>query len=619
MIDRLHHVVAQLSKKEAAEWSDKNYAQALGYGAAARITSVAFLAIQAIVLALSSFVILAKIGIYALKNRTQPLYQYHYVRYAQAQQAALKMLAVGLALSAASVVASEVIYNKLKLQKTLYTYSTKYRIGESELPEQDLQNWNETTKTLKIGFESLEQLKKFNKLVFTTWENNALEANQSTDIGNPFVNQQFKKSFLEAKKIYIMEDLQALPTAQAEAVKKHQKTELHKLQTKTTPRTPDEDESLEILQHTQTPPQAAKQATTQPPTVDTKKPEEKKPQQPPVPRPGGDATPAPTGQLTQEESDLELALRIQDEENMLNDDYGLPAGRGISNFGSGIPPQLLNTVITNIAAIIVARSRGIGFRLPNAADPQLSSAMQASLVAAQTEKKVLTKTEELYAEHLLNCIKESSTDLVDQGFFGEISTDEGPYFAVLNFALYKLHSSQKQNRGMIMPNWIPPRQDLKGVTDEAVIKSITEANAKIDKTIIPLQLAIKADIKKLERTRNIDAINLLNLRLAGTCTVGEVERFTKEVEEDVKQNPQKYKHTYKGPSKKDEELTTKEAQLKLKITSEIDRQRTEFQVKKPAFEELTATIFKNIVELRGYIQRELLNKVPTDKIIAAIS
>jgi hypothetical protein len=231
MIERLHHVVAKCVQNEQNHWAQNNRVKAIAYASAARILSVALVALQVLVLVLSPFIIAVEIGVYALRNRSKPYFQKDFSNYVKMEKALLKTYALGFAISISSITATEMLYGTIKLQKNLYEYSIQhqlglYQTGVDELSEKNRENWNQVTKFLDLTEDSDRQ---FDHLLWTTWEKNALIHNEKSKIGSAFIESTFEASFLEAKKEFIKQNLAAMdPERLASAREKH-KLELSSL------------------------------------------------------------------------------------------------------------------------------------------------------------------------------------------------------------------------------------------------------------------------------------------------------------------------------------------------------------------------------------------------------
>lgn len=206
MIDRLHSKVAQLSENEAKAWSQGNYGTAIGTALAVRVASVALFVLQVATLIVSPFFSLAKIAVFCIRERSNPHFNLLFDNYVKGQIASVKMHAIGLGISGLSILASEVAYNALKLQKALYKFSVTQSVLESNHSDMN-KFWSaNVTNALQTNIISRAEESQLLSSFYEIWLTKALRANNMSAKGQPNAMRTFKDSQLAAKVAYVTND-----------------------------------------------------------------------------------------------------------------------------------------------------------------------------------------------------------------------------------------------------------------------------------------------------------------------------------------------------------------------------------------------------------------------------
>lgn len=579
MLDRLHHVVAKCCDQEELQWNQAKYAKFIGNALGSRVISVALVAMQTVTLLFSPFVIAAKMGIYSLKNRAKPLYEDHYARYLQANIAAVKMVSLGIIFSLLSTIASEVVYNKFKLQKTLYNYSNQSRIGASDLPEKDLQQWNQIAKKLKVPCESTEETKKYLQTIYSKWEANVVKANDKETIGCPYVNKHFKASVLEARKNYVEETLGKIVFEKA---KTFYANELEKL-SKITSRNDQEEELYQLLKAL-LPKEIAKGKTDGKTAAaiksDAKQPDSKKAETPSI-----DLDRQLAEKLDKEEREAQAKNRRASSTNwdallaqqLQNADGPVPANRAGNNQranpNGGNQPQYAHLAVSpaaqrNIGSIVANFLQQDGKN--NNAVPVIangivapSGSSRSAHAKVQADKKVQSEnaapvtTKDRFTNKLVECMEESAKELLELHFFDDIKKKRATVLAVNKFSIYKLFSPQKQGAGKgIIPVWSPEK----------------DPEDKIKKT----QNELKTKIQEMEQYRDMEAIGLMQKLLTNRIDTDYFsDMFSKVKKEDG------------FSTAKDEEI---QREVEIRTRNEIVKQLSDYRTKSEQNEKIAKLI-----------------------------
>jgi hypothetical protein len=675
MLERLHHVAAKCVQNEQQHWAQNNRVKAVGYACAARVLSVALVILQALVLVFAPMGAAIEIGIYALRNRSKPFFQRDFSNFIKMEKAFLKTYALGFAISISSITAAEILYGNIKLQKNLYEYSIKfefglYQVGLKELSKNDRESWNKTAKLLDLTEDSNKQ---FDNLLWSTWEKNALKHNEKSKIGSPVIESTFKASFLEAKKEFVKQNLEAMSPERLALAREKHKAELNSLlDVDPVIGNSLEQEQVDLLNYIS--------------TLYPEPEEEQVNEENPVP-------PSQSNTLSQQEKDKRMAQELEDEafaRKLLDEDINgvnadllrrlimspaAPPSRRSSRTlqpnpsanaagvihqpfrSSGearikdavdshpqIPANLLqhfqpingnlsaNQVagIRNLLALAYAMERGARFGLAVAPeDAGISEGVARSVALLQP--KTLTDAEKKFAEKLISCMDEAGKELQCKDYFAEISAaDNDCYVATIRFGVYKLLSPRNQNKG-ITPLWIPVKHIPPDYTQEEIARMSDEdkitakgknENNKRERTeleaatakVKKLQLDLIKDIKEFELRRDDKADELLLMLIANTPTDTEIQKIKAEVEADGKANPQKYENKgMKVETAKEQEVTKRISAYKSKKEHDFKAECQEsMDVRKQKTYVLMKRIYQGVVTLAGEIQ-SLLNKFSINK------
>lgn len=543
MITRLHQTVAQLSQTECKQWSEGQCIKAIAHGIAARVLSVALVALQLVALVFSPAVMVVSLGVKCIQNRNKILAGYYLSNQLRSYTETLKLYATGLIVSASSIALSEVLYSAIKAQKTLYKHSIKAAVSTRALPVEDLKQWCETTSHLFIPFERFDtHAKQFFKILKSVWEERALTANTEADYGDRNVNQHFEESFLDAKVLYVRKQMSEMDAKSAGQIKTKQETELKALYPKTT-KTPAELDAIKVLGELH-PKVFADCAIVHGQLITT------------LSTPVGNGSSVPNPNDADDDASLALA-RILQEEDMARDILaiqremeeaeGLQAAldlqalelaSGKQSPPSKRPPRPITPPPTVITLPIPPRPPRPHVNPAKAKeDEDLKNVLAATLTAKDANRKLIA-SELKFGKELLSCMKQAHKELVAENYY--TSDDiaclcEPSLSAVKRLGTYHLLSRFPSTWSETAAVLAAKHLRLKSVRDDAVKKELRSEISQLEKNLKE-ERKLKADIAAFEKLAkaNEPARKALRERILRTFKMSVVEQFTKEIAEDAK-------------------------------------------------------------------------------------